>query len=166
MITCQTPEQGATNRFPSSNNPPPSSTAPSTMNSMPVFPDLIPSTTFSFTSAYSHEIASVPSSSTARRPRSNSTNRRRPARRGSDQNNNFPESSTNGALNGARRDNQHNAHTNGQAVTRARTRRILLGERQAGTQLTRESEELSDQEEAVYHAEASALLSQRRAGFG
>ncbi len=120
---------------------------------MPTFPDLLPSTTFSFTSAYSHQTQHVPTSSTPRRQRSNSANRRRPTRRESDQNHSNPENPTNGAYNGARRDDSRHAQANGQAVTRARTRRILLGERPVGTQLTRESEELSDQEEAVYHAE-------------
>jgi hypothetical protein len=46
-----------------------------------------------------------------------------------------------------------------QEIRTARIRRVLLGQRPAGTQLTRESEELSDQEEAVYHAEVSIISS-------
>ncbi len=41
------------------------------------------------------------------------------------------------------------------------TRRMLLGERRAGTEMARESEDLSDQEEGVYHQEVRVVRAMR-----
>jgi hypothetical protein len=129
------------------------------MNSMPTFPDLQPSTTFSFTSAYAYQTAAPPQT-TARLSRSNSTNRRRPPRRDSDQNNaHQPPIAPGPSRYRPRHEVRSERQGDTQEIRTARIRRVLLGQRPAGTQLTRESEELSDQEEAVYHAEVSIISS-------